>query len=257
MTMSLSRLWLLTVLTVSMLIYCFASCGRKMMTSVKRQPLAQKRPAVLQQPPAAEQDQSRQTYTYVGGAQRPKSARNTSSSKSTKPAALDKAVLTRKTRVDTASGDIPDLHIRLAGNSIRRVMARYGYVPAMKTRTRLLGKIERDNFVPLTEQELHAYAARGRAGDAYPAADKWRDQVAEEFGLPAQEVQCIFLVPKATEAFFIELQMQALNRTGRTRHEVALVRAHFAPDLSIIVDELVTKNGEVVKVDSVRADFVP
>lgn len=205
------------------------------------------------------------SYTFVeaGGAAPAESKRTKAKAKgdsviSTAPAssslaasAPDSGLATgRRQAVQSASGEIPDLDIDLADNDIIRVMARYGYLPAVKTRTRLLGKISGQRFLPLPAEEMARYARRGRSGAQYPEAEKWRRRVAAELGLPVAEVQVIFLVPQETENLFVQAQRQALAAAGKGGREIALMRAHFDADLAVIVDELVTRAGEVVVMDT-------
>jgi hypothetical protein len=58
------------------------------------------------------------------------------------PAAADSFLaLGRQAQNLVTLGSVPDLDIRLAGVDLQQVMLKYGYVPAIKTRARLLGKI--------------------------------------------------------------------------------------------------------------------
>lgn len=160
--------------------------------------------------------------------------------------------LHRREAATPAAGEIPDFDIHLAEVDLAQVIRHYGYVPAVKTRDRLLGKIAGTQFLPLTPAEMSRYARRGRTGAGHPEAGPWRRRIAAELQLPVEELQFIFLVPHATEQLFIAAERAALARAGKAAAEVALIRAHFAADLAIVVDELVARSGAILAVDSVR-----
>jgi len=158
--------------------------------------------------------------------------------------------LDRQAQNLAALGAVPDLDIRLAGVDLLQVVQRYGYVPAVKSRTRLLGKIASAQFVPLTAAEISRYAQRGRSGAEHPEAGRWpcRCRAASS----PSRAAVYLLVPHETEQIFIAAEMAALARAGRSAQDIALVYAHFDADLAIVVDALLTKAGETVPVDSVR-----
>jgi hypothetical protein len=158
--------------------------------------------------------------------------------------------LGRQNPTSTGLGAIPDLDIRLAGADLRQVMQRYGYVPAIKTRSRLLGKIAGGRFVPFTPAELSQYARRGRAGADHPEAEPWLRRVAAELRIVLAELQFIFLVPLATEEIFIAAETAALQRAGRSAADIALVQAHFDANLNVVVDALIDKSGQIIRLDS-------
>lgn len=249
MLFELSRLWKLCILlVVCLFIYRFTGCkgSQVRLADNTHQVPMPKKPAA-----SATMTPDDPSYTYVGEIA-------ATSVESPKPAAVNAIPksndrITRQTEVDTTTGMIPDLDIRLAGNDILEVMEHYGYIPAVTTRTKLLGKIDDDRFVPLAESDFAGFAARGRAGDAYPDAGRWKDRIAREFSIPEAEVQVVFLVPRNIEAFFIDIEHQALARLARHGSEVSLIRAHFGRDLRVIVDEVVTRSGAVLPVDSVEA----
>jgi len=192
------------------------------------------------------------TYTYVGQVQHEAQKRGSRGQK----AAKDRSVrVLRRQATKPQTGQVPDLDIRLNGQDIERVMRYFGYLPAIKSRTRLLGKIVGNRFVPLAPGEVARYARRGRAGSDFPRAALWKRRVARELGLPESELTVIFLVPHATERFFIAAEKAALQRTGRAPQEVALVRAHFDAHLALVVDAVLTRSGQSVAVDSVRQLF--
>jgi hypothetical protein len=211
-----------------------------------------------------------QTYTYVGptapphGQTKPSERSENdviapdSPSAAPKPniAADSTLAIAHAAYAEAATGDIPDLDLRLNGASLDGVIRRYGYLPAVKSRTRLLGKIAGEKFLPLAPKELAAYARRGRAGDRHPHAQRWLSRVAAELALPSRDLQFIFLVPHQTEALFIEAERLAIARAGKPANQVALIRAHFDSSLAIVVDELITKTGEPVAIDSVRLDGI-
>lgn len=204
-------------------------------------------------------------YTYVGPAQLAENANRSGDDigapkprpgKPRRPAeaATDSLLaLGRQAQNFAALGDVPDLDIRLAGVDLQQVMLKYGYVPAIKTRARLLGKIAGAQFVPLTAAEISRYARRGRSGAGHPQAQTWLRRVAAELRLPLDELQFIFLVPHATEQIFVAAAMAAIQRAGQSPENIALVRAHFQPDLTISIDALITKTGKTVLLDSLRA----
>ncbi len=133
---------------------------------------------------------------------------------------------------------------------MRQIMQHYGYVSAIKTRARLVGKIAGAQFVPISATEISRYARRGRSGADHPEAGRWLRRVAVELNIPLTELQFIFLVPLATEQIFIAAEMAALARAGKSAQDIALVRAHFDTDLAIVVDALVAKTGETIRLDS-------
>jgi hypothetical protein len=151
-----------------------------------------------------------------------------------------------------AAGDIPDLDIRLDGVDLMQVIRRYGYVPAVKSRTMLLGKIVGSQFLPITPEEKARYAQRGRSGAGHPEAARWLQRIADELQIPLADMQFIFLVPSHTEEWFITAEHKALERTAKTAAETALIRAHVAGDFSLVVDELILKTGEIIPIDSLR-----
>jgi hypothetical protein len=169
------------------------------------------------------------------------------------PAPNDSSLLLgRREPVAPAAGAIPDLDIDLAGNDVRRVIARYGYVPAVKTRHRLLGKIVGGQFLPLRPEELARYARRGRSGAEFPEAQRWLARVAAELQLPAAELRLIFLVPHETEKLFVAAELQAIAAAQVPAAEIALVRAYFDSTLAVVVSRLVTKTGTAIALDSLR-----
>jgi hypothetical protein len=200
-----------------------------------------------------------QSYTYVGNQPQADSAGETGEGMGPAPAkrqpqrTMDSSLaLGRTAFAEAASGAIPDLDLRFNSAILPEIIRRYGYVPAVKSRDRLLGKISGDEFAPLAPGELAQYSRRGRAGGSHPEAERWLARVAVALSLPRDELQFIFLVPHKSEARFIAAEQLALERSGRTPGEVALVRGHFDEALDIVVDELVTKSGVTIAVDSVR-----
>ena len=204
-------------------------------------------------------------YTFVGPAKPDKNlphdtsavhrAGETSRSNSPHPTSASAAAdtllpLGRQDPTAAGLGLIPDLDIRLAGADLRQIMHRYGYVPAIKTRSRLLGKIAGGRFVPLTPAELSQYARRGRSGADHPEAGPWLRRVATELHIPLADVQFIFLVPLATEEIFIAAENAALQRAGQSAADVALVQAHFDANLAVVVDALIDKTGKIIRLDS-------
>lgn len=199
--------------------------------------------------PAAVQAEPR--YTFVGPVPPFETAASTASATpvpgSRARAAADTMLSFGRQAENPASlGAIPDFDIRLAGVDLQQIMQRYGYLPAIKTRDRLVGKIVGAQFVPLRPQEISRYARRGRSGAEHPEAETWRRRVAAELNLAVEELQFIFLVPHATEEIFIAAEIEAIQRAGKSAAEIALVHAHFQPDLTIAVDALVTKTGELI-----------
>ncbi|MDZ7305307.1 MAG: hypothetical protein ONB44_24550 [candidate division KSB1 bacterium] len=206
------------------------------------------------------------TYTYIGQAShqdrtasRQDAGQPLAAAPLPKPAPAETTAqsdsslhLHRREPVAPATGDIPDLDIDLAGNDIRRVMEQYGYVPAVKTRDRLLGKIVGRQFLPLQPEELARYARRGRSGAQFPQASRWLQRVAAELHLPHTELRLIFLVPHATERLFVAAEMQAIATANVPAAEIALVRAYFDSTLAIVVRQLVTKAGTTITMDSLR-----
>lgn len=265
----LKRLWTAcAVLSAIVLLVQWPACESS--TEAARPTLLTMPPALLPVPPPAIS-----SYTFVGPA-RPFDGNAADSSAATASATAQSPAESAPTRIkpggpatgattaDTTLalgrqtptlpqlGAVPDLDLRLAGVELSRVMAHLGYVPAIKTRTRLLGKILGAQFVPMTAAERARYARRGRAGADHPDAERWLQRVAAELRLPRAELEFIFLVPLATEQIFIAAEMAALQRAGKSPQDIALVRAHFTADLAIVVDVLLSKTGEVVPVDSVR-----
>jgi hypothetical protein len=224
-------------------------------------------PALLAPPPAPSVSETRPrlapSYTFVEATNAtPAEAKETKavvagdsamSASTASPARAGSGLAVRRHQpVTAATGAIPDLDIDLANHDIMRVMARYGYVPAVKTRTRLLGRISGQSFLPLSVEESARYARRGRSGAQYPQAETWRQRVAAELDIPIAEIQVIFLVPQATESLFVQAQLQALAAAGKSAGETALMRAHFDANLEVIVDELVMRTGEIVAVGMER-----
>ena len=251
MSLNLSRLWLYTIFIASVLIIFTAVCADRSVVPVLPSTQSENSQVVSEETAVDSSRAASPTYTYVGEV-----ARAAEENGDEVPGTTE-SLIRRKTDVDTVSGAIPDLDIGLNGNRIQRVMAHYGYVPAMKTKARLLGKIVDDTFVPLSPKEIGSFANRGRSGESFPHADEWRTRVAREFDIPVDAVQCIFLVPHRTEQFFIDAQRQAVARAGRREDDIALVRAHFAADLVLVVDALLAKSGETIPVDSVECRLKP
>lgn len=222
-----------------------------------RQPMLRLPRPAKAPPPKQSANPPPQSYTYVGSAP----PGDTASAEPSLPAAgnpkpgraADSSLALQRTAfAEPARGAIPDLDLRLQGAGLDAVVRRYGYVPAVKSRSRLLGKIAGEKFLPLAPAELSRYARRGRAGDGHPEAGRWRARVAAELSLSADELQFIFLVPHETEALFVAAERLALERAGKPASQVVLVRAHFDTALAIVVDELITKTGATIVVDSVR-----
>ncbi len=256
----LKRLWracAMLTLSVSVFFAYLHGCERSTSTVLAPQPSVA--PASEAPPPSAPASRVEEPrYTFVGPAklsEASETSENPVAAPKPRPAASATDTLLalgRQARTTASLGAIPDLDIRLAGVDLRRIMQQYGYVPAIKTRTRLLGKIAGPQFLPMTAAEISRYARRGRSGANHPEAGRWLRRVAAELRLPLDELQFIFLVPQTTEQIFIAAEMAAIQRAGKSPQDIALVRAHFSPDLAIVVDALVTKTGEVVPVDSVR-----
>ena len=245
--LNLKRLWLACAgMTLVLLLLWLFSCGQAMRPFL---------PGMATTPPAKapEPEKTRpwpaQSYTYVGQVRPVRRPAKPGRA----PAAEDTTLrIQRRESVASKTGEIPDLSIDLAGHAITEVMARYGYVPAVTSRHRLLGKIVDQKFEPLTASELSKYARRGRSGRDFPEAGRWLERVAREFDLPREELRLIFLVPHASEQRFLAAETAALARAGQSASNIAMVRAHFDTGLAIVVDELVTKAGETIPVDSVR-----
>jgi hypothetical protein len=206
------------------------------------------------------------TYTYIGqagredqAASRPALSQPLSTALSERPSLAETPArsdssrgLDRREPVAPAAGAIPDLDIDLAGNDVRRVIERYGYVPAVKTRHRLLGKIVGGQFLPLHPEEVARFARRGRSGAQFPQAQRWLARVAAELQLPAEELRLIFLVPHETEKLFVAAELQAIAAAKVPAAEIALVHAYFDSTLAVVVSRLVTKAGTTIAPDSLR-----
>ncbi len=230
-------------------------------------------PPAVQKKTAPLERRDQLSYTYVGPATPVDTAvgkasplDNTGSSNSAdnkppsrpRPTAASKdtsLAFGRREPAASTTGAIPDLEIQLAGVDLMRVIRHYGYVPAIKTSTRLLGKISGEQFLPITPEERAGYARRGRSGAGHPEAERWLRRVAAELQMPVEEMRFIFLVPVQTEQLFIAAELAALAAAGQSREAIALVRAHFDNTLAIVVDELITKTGETIIVDSVRVHY--
>jgi hypothetical protein len=252
MWLNLSRLWRYLFLLAGALVIFTSLCTNRFEPRSQHAGPANAPPAKQQETRADSAAHHPPTYTYVGEVERPAPKNHGGEKRATTEAAIQ-----RQTQVDTTLGVIPDLDINLNGNSTQRLMTHYGYVPAMKTKTRLLGKIVDDTFTPLTTEEIANFANRGRSGESFAGADEWRSRVARELNLPVEAVHCIFLVPHRTEQFFIAAQKQAIAATGRQAEEVALTRGHFDADLTLVVNAVITKSGETIPVDSLRYRFLP
>lgn len=240
--------WTLWFVTFALLLSRFAGCGPVWLKSaISADKIVNRTPPPKSQSPS---NTIRPTYTYVG--EPTDKAENKTPGEDVMQA---KPKIARQTRTDTTRGAIPDLDIRLAGNDIAAVMAHYGYLPAIKTRDALLGKIVRHTFVPLAESELSLYAARGRAGDRYPEAGKWKRQISRQLQIPEPDLQLIFLVPNETERFFIEMESKALAETGIAAADAALIRGHFTTDLALQIREIITHDGDIVTLDSLQSHF--
>jgi hypothetical protein len=256
--LSLVFLWFLCAAFVALLLIAyFHSCSPRPELWMPPPPLIPPLPPPAPAKPKASEPP--QSYTYVGAAQsgasdsaRPDPSAPREAKPKPAPAADSAVTLDRDAFAEAATGAIPDLDLRLDGVPLDEVIQRYGYVPAVKSRNRLLGKISGEEFLPLAPEELSRYARRGRAGAGHPEAGRWLARVAAELALPAAGLQFIFLVPHHTEALFIEAERRALRRAGKTASQVALVRAHVDAGLAVVVDELVTTAGEIIAVDSVR-----
>ncbi len=218
------------------------------------------------QPPA---EQSPQSYTFVAPSQPPETtdsieARSSKKSSQALPeknepvsrraaAKTDSGLaINRVEPVSPTSGAIPDLTIDLNGVDLDRVIRRYGYVPAVKTRERILGKIVGTKFIALTSQEMSLYARRGRSAAGLPQAGPWCQRIAHELRLPPEDLHFIFLVPHETENLFIGAERAAVARAAKPLEDIAIVRAHFDSSLAVVVDAVITKTGETIAIDSLR-----
>lgn len=246
---SLPRLWLASALLLCLTaLWQLSNCPGDRRRSATRS--AKPEPKTAPELPAGHS-----SYTYIGAARpepptttspRPDQARSTTEKQSPN---LPDSVLAqpRQARVTPATGTIPDLAIDLAGHEYHEVINRYGYVPAVKTRDRLLGKIVDDRFTPLVAGELRRFARRGRAAHDFPPVVRWRPRIAAQLNLAENELEFLFLVPVASESLFVAAQRAALAAAGAPPESIAFMRGHFDQDLKIVVDELVTRGGEVIR----------
>ena len=171
---------------------------------------------VIQPPPARTEElrpKPAQSYTFIGSSD--VSVQNTEDpiEKSDRDTTLSQH---RREQIKTTHGEIPDLDIRLNGIDIRKIISHYGYVPAVKSKKRLLGKIVGGKFQPIAKAELARYARRGRSGLDYPQAEQWLQRVSREFSIPRHELNLIFLVPHRTEQFFVDAQMSAIAQAQKS-----------------------------------------
>lgn len=249
-TNHLKRLYVLSFLATAALLLCwFFSCGIQALPPAQQEQPAE--PGPRAQKPEAPTTQS---YTYVGAAAEPPPER-----KAGLPGPREtnaKVRVMRKNSVESRNGRIPDLDIALNGQPIARVMAHYGYVLAVASRSRLLGKIVGREFLPLTREELSQYAARGRSAAAYPGAKAWLRRISQELRIPQKELRLLFLVPQHVEQFFIQTERRAIAHAGKALEDVMLVRAHFDADLAVVVDQLHLESGEIVAIDSLRNRYL-
>ncbi len=239
----LKKLWWFCFLAAAvLLVVSFVSCQTERAARMTAHAAPPKpRPASQKEPV-----RSSPSYTYIGEAAPAPETVNpakTPPEKAKRPAVEPPRKSAREKR-----GRIPDLIIELGGISIESVIERLGYLPAVMTRNRLLGKISGQAFQPVSPAELTRYAARGRSGANYPQAEQWLRRVADELQLSPDELQIVLLVPKEVEARFIAAQQAALNRHNRNGAEIALMRARYDPNLALIVDALVDTNGVKISV---------
>lgn len=253
---SLPKLWLGCAVGLAILaLLRLSSCG----PGAPRLPQATHAPQPA--PKAAAPVPAQPSYTFIGAApakprtepapvQKPQAQPDTMAGRTQLP----DTALTRPRQVaaTAVTGAIPDLDIDLAGHDIAAVMRRYGYVPAVKSRDRLLGKIAGERFVPLSPAELAGFARRGRAAQDYAPVEKWRAKIAAQLGTAPQDLEFLFLVPLATESLFVAAQRQALDAMRQMPENVAYMRGHFDANLQLVIDEITRRNGETLRLSPAR-----
>jgi hypothetical protein len=125
-------------------------------------------------------------------------------------------------------GTVPELTIRVTGESITAVADRFDYQMAAITGSgdALLGTVEGGTLRSLSEGELSRYAGRARSARQHPKYQELLHRVARQVsGQGADSIRLIYLVPKAVENQFVRAQMRALDRRGLSPAEVAKMEA--------------------------------
>lgn len=253
--LDLKKLWIgCAILVVLLLLSLQLSAPARIQTPAPAAVVPPAPPLAAPSQPTPPEPPASPTYTYVGAVPEPLPQQGRSGNNPTMSAERQQRRL-RQEAVPARQGEIPDLDIDIGSASLSRLIAHYGYVPAVHNQTRLLGKIAGDRFLPLQPGELANYATRGRSGAAFPQAAYWLDRVAEELHQPRDVLRLLFLVPKDTEQFFIAAQQAAVQQANSGR--IALVRGHFTADLALVIDELVTPEGTSVPITPQRFTLPP
>lgn len=236
---TLPRLWTLCLLLIALLLAWLTLTGPARLLEA-RKPAAPPQPAA--EPPPTQGPAP--SYTFIGEHPARVSGHTPANRKAPQPAPPQP----EKRRPAggnerTRKGRIPDLQIGLGTHNLPEVIAHFGFVPAVKTRTHVLGKIAGGAFHPLAPNELERFARRGRAGSAHPQAQAWIRRIAAELHLPADSLRFILLVPRAVEATFLAAQARALRRAGLPAEKVLRMQAHYAPDFEVAITALITTDG--------------
>ena len=137
---------------------------------------------------------------------------------------------------DELDGYVPELTIETNGVNMEAVAEHYGFVLALMTDDRLLGRIENGNLESINKDFLSHFADRAREGYISAEIRPLVDRISNHLN---KRVQAVYLVPNQVEQEFIRIQMEAIEQQGRSPQEVQLVRARYRRDYSIEVLEVI------------------
>ncbi|KAA3613955.1 MAG: hypothetical protein DWQ05_16920 [Calditrichaeota bacterium] len=238
--LTLQRLWKTSVgLILFSLIFFYLGMPLFKDNAIDPMPTATNKPTL--QTPKPQDVKNQPSYTYIGESQSTmvdENQKNGTGSKHPAPAAP-----LRVSENKTKKGQVPDLFIDLGSHSLSEIIAHHGFLPAIKSPTRVLGKIENNRFKPLTAQELKRFARRGRNGQAFPAARRWLQRIAAEFNIPENELQLILLVPHETEVRFLTAQNHAMQKSGIPNREIASMQGYYDKMFDLEITEIQTRDG--------------
>ena len=133
-------------------------------------------------------------------------------------------------------GYVPELTIETNGVDMASVAEHYGFVLALMTDDRLLGRVENGNLEEIDAAFLGRFAKRAREGDISADLRPLVDRLSNHLN---KRVQAVYLVPNEVEQEFIRIQMEAIQQSGRSPRDVQLVRARYRRDYSIEVLDVI------------------
>ena len=136
---------------------------------------------------------------------------------------------------DKTEGYIPELTIENGNVNMKDVKSHYGFVPALITDEKFVGRVKSGEIVSIDDSLLQDYAQRGRDASGDPELRKLAEKVSSSFD---DSVYPVYMVPNDVEEYFVETQMQAIQEQGLSPEDVDLVRARYRRDYSIEVIEI-------------------